>query len=117
MATAPCDVLVVRETDDNALPEARPRATVGRPPVDLEAAIVNPATAFESPRDVVKLDDISVGLRRRILQVWEYDIRAAMVEENEGGPVRDIDAGTLRDIQAARAALDSMDVGQARDGS
>ena len=57
------------------------------------------------------------GLRRRILQVWEYDIRAAMVEENEGGPVRDIDAGTLRDIQAARAALDSMDVGQARDGS
>lgn len=109
MATAPCDVLVVREAEESVLPETRPGAPVGRPPVDLEAAIVNPAAAFESPRDVAKLDDLSVGFRRRILQVWEYDIRAAMAEENEGGPVRDIDAGTLRDISAARAALDDVE--------
>jgi hypothetical protein len=55
---------------------------------------------------VANLGEISVELRKRILQAWEYDIRAEMAEENEGGPTRDIDVNALDDILSAKALLD-----------
>lgn len=113
MATARCDVLVVREPGGRSWRGTRSDALVGRPALDLERAIVNPEATFDSPQDVASLDDVSVGFRRRILQVWEYDIRAAMAEENEGGPVRDIEVESLRDIRTARAVLDDIESARA----
>jgi nucleotide-binding universal stress UspA family protein len=117
IAMAACDVLVVREPAGRSVRRIRSGGPVGQPAMDLERAIVNPEATFDSPGDVLALHDVSVGFRRRILQVWEYDIRAAMAEENEGGPVQDIEVDRLRDIRAARAALDDLQAAQAADSS
>jgi len=107
MANAACDILIVRELDDHALSnvEQRPVAA-GIPKYDLENAITNPDTTFDSPQQVANLSDVSIQLRNRILQAWEYDIRVGMSEENEGGPVREIDVNALDEIISAKELLD-----------
>ena len=112
MANADCDILVVRDEDSQETAGVEERPVRGEPRYDLEHAITHPDDTFESPQQVANLSDISVDLRRRILQAWEYDIRAEMVEENEGGPVRDINVNALDDILSAKALLD-MQAGQA----
>jgi len=107
MADAGCDVFVMREPDEARLPDTSAQMVSGTADVDLVEAIVNPQAVFSSPLQVAMLEEVSVELRRRILQAWEYDIRAAMVEENEGGLVGDIDADALGEIEAAKAALES----------
>lgn len=52
------------------------------------------------------MSDLSIELRNRILQAWQHDIRAEMVEENEGGPVKEIDVDALGEIFSARAPLE-----------
>lgn len=105
MAEASCDILVVRERDGASMPDSVTEPFYGRPRYDVEHAITDPEGTFESPQDVVQLDEISIDLRRRILQAWEYDIRASMAEENEGGPARGIDLNALEEIEAARQLL------------
>ena len=78
----------------------------GVPRHDLEHAITHPDETFESPQQVANLSDVSIDLRKRILQAWEYDIRAEMAEENEGGAVKPIDVNALDDILSARALLE-----------
>jgi hypothetical protein len=86
------------------------------PKYDLEAAITNPQETFESPQEVVNAVEISFDLKRRILQAWEYDIRAQMTEENEGGPVsRGIDVDVLDDIRAASDTLQAQRAESDRD--
>ncbi|HSM31689.1 MAG TPA: universal stress protein [Woeseiaceae bacterium] len=112
IAKADCDILVVRDDDSQEIAGVEERPVTGEPRYDLEHAITHPDDTFESPQQVANLSEISVDLRKRILQAWEYDIRAEMVEENEGGPVRDIDVNTLDDILSAKALLD-MKAGRA----
>ena len=114
MANADCDILVVRDGDSQKVAGVDERAVTGVPRYDLENAITHPDDTFESPQQVANLSEISVDLRKRILQAWEYDIRAEMVEENEGGPVRDINVNALDDILSAKALLDTK-AGQATD--
>jgi len=107
MANTTCDILVVREPDDEALADVEQRpAAAGIPKYDLENAITNPDTTFESPQQVANLSDVSIELRNRILQAWEHDIRAEMSEENEGGPVREIDINALDEILTAKELLE-----------
>jgi hypothetical protein len=47
------------------------------------------------------MDEVSIALRKRILQAWEYDLRAEMIAENEGGSPREIDVDALDDIRSA----------------
>lgn len=112
MARAECDILIVREGEAGTSAEATDKPLTGVPRHDLEHAITNPDDTFESPQQVANLSEISIDLRKRILQAWEYDIRAEMTEENEGGPVKDIDVNALDDILSAKALLE-MKTGQA----
>lgn len=105
MSRTDCDVLIVREGEASHVPAAEKKPFYGEPKIDVERAITHPEATFESPHEVVKLDGLSTAMRERILQVWEYDIRAEMAEENEGGPVRDIDASVLDELIAARSLL------------
>jgi hypothetical protein len=61
--------------------------------------------------------ELSVALRERILQAWEYDIRAEMAEENEGGPVGDIDVNALDDIVSAKQLLRKKSVQSSDDAA
>jgi nucleotide-binding universal stress UspA family protein len=105
MAKSECDIFVVRDPDRISIPDADVAPLNGIPRYDLERAIANPGDTFESPQEVALTQEISAELRDRILQAWEYDIRAQMEEENEGGPLNDIDVGTLDEIRKARKIL------------
>lgn len=102
LENAPCDILFVRERNDDQSADVRAMPLRGAPKIDVEKAIVDPRSVFDSPEDVANADVLSPKLRRRILEAWETDIRAEMIEEDEGGPVREIDAGCLAEIQSAR---------------
>jgi universal stress protein E len=106
LAETNCDILICREADLSGVPNQTKSPVYGMPKFDVERAIVDPERVFESPQQVVNKSDISVEFRRRVLQVWEYDIRADMQDQNEGGPVRDIDVSALDEIYTARALLD-----------
>ena len=106
MADANTDVLIVRERDLARVATAVESPFYGVPKYDLEHAITYPEATFDSPQKVAILPEISIELRKRILQAWEYDIRAAMAEENEGGQTRDIDVNALDEIISASALLE-----------
>lgn len=114
IADAECDILVVRERDLSGVPDAADSPRHGIPKYDLARAITAPESTFDSPQEVARLSDLSIELRKRILQAWEYDIRAEMAEENEGGPVGEIGVHALDDISAAKSLLD-MQSGKSRD--
>lgn len=116
MASADCDILVVRDDESENIAGVEETPIKGVPRYDLEKAITHPDDTFESPQQVANLSDISVDLRKRILQAWEYDIRAEMAEENEGGPVREIDVNALDDILSAKALLDMKAGAVSRNG-
>jgi nucleotide-binding universal stress UspA family protein len=106
MSKAGRDIVILREHDTSRVSEAKSKPLKGEPAYDLGQAITYPEDTFESPEEVANLSGISVALRKRILQAWEYDVRAEMAEENEGGPVRDIDVSALDEILAAKELLD-----------
>jgi hypothetical protein len=70
-------------------------------------AVVHPEKTFKSPFAVVEADRLPGELRHRILDIWESDIVAQLQEEDEGGPVRNTQAGVLKEIDAARREIDS----------
>ena len=106
MAEADCDILVIREDQPDTAVTILDKPRTGVPRHDLEHAITHPNETFESPQQVANLSDVSIELRKRILQAWEYDIRAEMAEENEGGPVKPIDVNALDDILSAKELLE-----------
>jgi nucleotide-binding universal stress UspA family protein len=101
MADTKADIFVVREHNEENIPKAASNPYHGKPKYDLEQAITNPSDAFSSQQDVVDMDEVSIALRKRILQAWEYDLRAEMIAENEGGSPREIDVDALDDIRSA----------------
>lgn len=105
LANASCDVLFVKEPEGAAVPEADDAPLRGFTRIDVERAITDPAAAFAAPAEVVACEDLSQALRRRILQLWEHDIRAQLTEESEGGPVRETKADILQEIRASMAKL------------
>jgi nucleotide-binding universal stress UspA family protein len=114
LAEAECDILIVRDDDKRSGAAVARKAPVrGVPKYDVEKAVVAPQETFRSPGEVAEMTEISVDLRHRILQAWEYDVRAALAEENEGGPARDVDANAIDEIRDARARLE--DLGKTQD--
>lgn len=105
MSESRCDIFVVRERDLERVPDAEKTPVYGIAQYDLQRAIINPEDTFESAKQVARLSELSVELRQRILQSWEYDIRAEMDEVDEGGPVGDIDYKALDEILAAKSLL------------
>jgi hypothetical protein len=105
LADAPCDVVFVKDSDGAMVPVTDQRPIQGIPAYDMESAITEPGRTFGSPQTLANASDISIALRRRILQVWEQDVRAQQTEEDEGGPVKNTSAQTLSDIRRASASL------------
>lgn len=100
-----CDILVVKDRDLSGVPRAATNPSRGTPRYDLEHAIIDPENTFESPLRVANASEISIALRKRILQAWEFDIRAEMEAENEGGAIRDINVNILDEIISAKELL------------
>lgn len=117
MAKSRCDILIVRERDRESVPEVEKIPESGIAQYDLERAIINPEDAFDSPKEVVNLSELSVGLRRRILQAWEHDVRAEMDAVDEGGAIGDTDHKALDDILAAKIVLKSEEKKSGNRGS
>jgi hypothetical protein len=106
LARTPCDVLFVKNVAAASTPVAVDAPVQGAPSIDVVRASIDPAAVFESPRAVAAADDLSMGLRWRILQAWELDINAQLVEEGEGGPVRPVGIGVLDEINRAKEILE-----------
>lgn len=102
---ANCDILIVREDIRAAIPVAAAEPIRGIPRYDLELAVTDPAATFRTPVEVATHDYISSTLKERILQAWEYNVRAKLNEDNEGGPPRGVNSNILGDIQTARTLL------------
>lgn len=105
LAEMSCDILVVKDRDLSGVPKAAAEPSHGKPKYDLEHAIIDPENTFESPLRVANVSEISIELRKRILQAWEFDIRAEMEAENEGGAVGDINVNVLDQIISAKELL------------
>ena len=105
MSAADCDILVVRDDDRSRVPDRSATPIFGVPKYDLERAVTHPAEAFGSPTEIGRATDLSIPLRRRILQLWEYDVRAEMAAETEGGSTGEIDSNVLEKIREAREML------------
>ena len=54
--------------------------------MDLEKALVDPASVFRTPGDVVTAEGIGDDDRIRILRRWEYDARELTVADDENMP-------------------------------
>lgn len=106
IADAECDMLIVREHEPSSVPKAAESPHYGVPKYDLARAIIEPESTFETPQEVAGIADLSIPLRERILQAWEYDIKAEMREEDEGGPAGRVDTDVLDDIYSAKALLE-----------
>lgn len=102
---SPVSIWFDKEGSDTHVPEEAQRTVRGIPAFDLEQAITSPQKTFDSPMEVAKSDELSVELRKRILQAWQMDIQAQMVAIDEGGPVNKIDISGLKEISAARKML------------
>lgn len=107
LAEAPCDVIFVKEKEGASMPIADEVPAYGVPVIDVEKAIVDPEGSFGSPAAVAGNRELSADLRRRILAAWEQDVRARMVEDDEGGPVTGAarNADVIEKINSARALL------------
>lgn len=108
MRQSPVPVWFDKDGSDANVPVQPQNAKHGTPAFDLEAAITTPQKVFESPMAVANTDELSLALRKRILQAWQMDIQAQMVAVDEGGPVARIDISGLKEISAARKQLGEL---------
>ena len=61
----------------------------------IQQALLDPATVFAHPSDVVAAETLSKACRVEILRRWEYDALEAQVAEEEG--LRDYQPKSLLD--------------------
>ena len=52
--------------------------------IDFKAAILDPASAFASPEDILEIDSLTQDQKIEILRRWEYDAGQLSVAEEEG---------------------------------
>jgi len=98
LANSPCDVLILPRT----AVESDPDPVKGESRLDLEAALLDPEAAFETPLALAAHRALSPALRLRLLKIWEDDVHAEMREEGEGGPVGPTRADLLQRLREAR---------------
>jgi hypothetical protein len=72
--------------------------------LDLERALLDPPSCFDTPEDVVHSPEISPTQKVEILCRWAYDARELAVAEGEG-----MNGGeTANDLDAVVAALNQL---------
>jgi len=108
MRQSPVPVWFDKDGSDADIPVQSQKARHGVAVFDLEQAITSPDKTFKSPMQVANSDELSIALRKRILQAWQMDIQAQMVAVDEGGPVTRIDISSLQEISNARKQLNLL---------
>lgn len=108
MRQSPVPVWFDKDGSNANIPVQAQNTKQGVPAFDIEHAITTPEKTFESPMEVAKTEELSVALRKRILQAWQMDIQAQLVAVDEGGPVTRIDISSLKEISAAREQLNKL---------
>lgn len=58
----------------------------GMTDIDLDQAILDPSSVFQTPEEVLQRDDLTTEQKIKILKHWEYDAREIMVAEEENMP-------------------------------
>jgi nucleotide-binding universal stress UspA family protein len=106
LAESVCDVLFVKDGEGAGTPSPTDDSIQGIPAFNLETAITDPELIFGMPQNLVNATEISVALKRRILLVWEHDVRARESNEGENEAARKVNAQTLRDVSLAKANLE-----------
>ena len=72
--------------------------------IDIDKALLNPGTVFETPDGVLKSEELSREEKIEILRRWEYDARELQVAEEENMIGTDTDV--LGQIMRALLQLD-----------
>jgi hypothetical protein len=75
---------------------------------DLDQALLDPASVFAAPEDVLKAQGLSAETKKAILMRWEEDAEALIRATEEGMPPADNRRNPgelLRTVQAALATL------------
>lgn len=70
---------------------------------ELSRALLDPASIFESPDELLRLGSISNDLKVEILSSWAYDASELAVAEEEG-----MDGGEGSCIESVMEALDGI---------
>lgn len=74
---------------------------------DLDKAMLDPASVFRAPKDVIEAQGLSLEAKKAILTRWEADAEALIRATEEGMPPADnrSPAELLRAVQEALRAL------------
>lgn len=72
--------------------------------LDLECALLDPASSFNAPQDVERSPELSRVQKIEILSRWAYEARELAVAEEEGMG----GGGTRNNLDAVAAALNSL---------
>lgn len=80
---------------------------------DLQTALLNPASSFSRPEDVLSRRDLRLGDKIEILCRWAYDATELAVAEEEGmfgGEPSDL-GGVIRALDAVTGGFDTEHTG------
>ena len=85
---------------------------------DIEKALLDPSSEFDTPGDVLKAGDISREQKIEILRRWEYDARELLVasEENMPGNNSDILDRVLEALNTLGAVTDQENAAPTKQG-
>jgi hypothetical protein len=81
---------------------------ISAPVMDLDKALLDPASVFHSPHDVLRAQGLSSESKKAILLRWQEDAEALMRATQEGMPPEGqrSPAELLRAVQDAMQTLD-----------
>ncbi len=85
---------------------------------DIDKALLDPASVFDSPSEVAKAEDLSRKQKIEILRRWEYDARELQVasEENMPGGNSDLLDKVLEALSALGAKTDQESAAPTKQG-
>lgn len=73
--------------------------------INLKQALIDPASVFASPKDVLINQEISRDQKIQILKHWESDMREILVAEEENMQGKDV----LKTFESIRDSLHTLD--------
>lgn len=80
--------------------------------IDFDQALLDPASVFAEPAEVVTCDSLTREQKIEVLRHWEYDAREMSVAEEENMPAPAEGAGA-RNADLLTRVLDALNILQA----
>jgi hypothetical protein len=76
--------------------------------IDLDQALLDPASVFKTPDDVLEADGLTPDTKKAILARWEEDAEALIRATEEGMPPEDNRRNPGELLRAVQAALHAL---------